>query len=208
MRVMIPMIYYYLNAQILPLFKKLVYNVKCKGDVAMNKLLIVVDYQNDFVDGSLGFEGALKIENNIISKIKEFKNNNDQVVFTFDTHSEEYMETMEGKNLPVPHCIKGSNGHKLYGKVANELEGCLSFEKETFGSKELANYLGKNKFDEIVLIGVVTNICVISNAVIAKTMQPNSKIVVDASCCASFNLEMEQKAYDILENLHIKVINR
>ena len=169
------------------------------------KYLIVIDMQNDFIDGALANKDAQKI----IPKIKNYISNWDgYLIFTRDTHYSDYLDTMEGKNLPVPHCIKGSNGHKLYGKVANELEGCLSFEKETFGSKELANYLSKNKFDEIVLIGVVTNICVISNAVIAKTMQPNSKIVVDASCCASFNLEMEQKAYDILENLHIKVINR
>ena len=174
----------------------------------MRKLLVVVDYQKDFVDGTLGFEGALKIENNILNKIQEFKNNKDDIIFTFDTHLDNYMETFEGQNLPVSHCIKGSDGHKLYGRVANELNGCMSIEKETFGSKELANYLLNNKYDEIVLIGVVTNICVISNAVVAKTMQPNTKIIVDAACCASNDLTLEQKAYDILENLHIKVENR
>lgn len=174
----------------------------------MKKLLIVVDYQNDFVDGTLGFKGALDIENNIINKIKEFKELNDQIIYTLDTHTPDYMNTMEGKNLPIPHCIKGSEGHKLFGKVANELKDCLCFEKETFGSKELASYLLNNKYDEITLVGVVSNICVISNAVIAKTMQPNSLICVDAACCASNDLALEQKAYDILENLHIKVINR
>ena len=88
----------------------------------MKKLLIVVDYQNDFVDGTLGFKGALDIENNIINKIKEFKELNDQIIYTLDTHTPDYMHTMEGKNLPIPHCIKGSEGHKLFGKVANELK--------------------------------------------------------------------------------------
>lgn len=174
----------------------------------MSKLLIVIDYQNDFVDGALGFEDAVKIENNILKIIKDFKDNGDQIVYTLDTHNNDYMDTIEGKNLPVPHCIKGSKGHQLYGKVYDELNGCLFFEKETFGSKTLAKYLEENKFEQITLIGVVTNICVLSNAIVAKTIQPNANIVVDAACCASNDLLLEQKAYDILENLHIKVINR
>lgn len=174
----------------------------------MKKLLVVVDYQNDFVDGSLGFAGAVKIESNIHNKINEFKINNYDVVFTYDTHKNDYMKTKEGSKLPIPHCIKGSKGHEVYGIVKNDVAGCVTFEKETFGSKELANYLLDNKYDEIVLIGVVTNICVLSNAVIAKTIQPNSNIVVDASCCASNDEVIEQKAYDILENLHIDVMNR
>lgn len=174
----------------------------------MKKLLIVVDYQNDFVDGSLGFEDAIKIENNIHNIISNFKNTNDDVIFTLDTHYSNYMETKEGEKLPVPHCIKGTDGHNIYGIINNDSKDYLKIEKITFGSIELANYLMEHQYDEITLVGVVTNICVLSNAVIVKTTLPNAKIIVDASCCASNDLSLEQKAYDILENLHIEIVNR
>lgn len=174
----------------------------------MKKLLVVVDYQNDFVDGSLGFEDAKCIENNLVNLIKEYKNNNDEVVFTYDTHYENYMATIEGNNLPIPHCIKGTDGHELFGKVKELADNCLKFEKETFGSKELAKFLENKNYQSITLVGVVTNICVLSNAIVAKTITPNTPIFVDASCSASNDKVMEQKAYDVLENLHIKVINR
>ena len=174
----------------------------------MKKLLIVVDYQNDFVDGSLGFENAVKIENNIHDLINKFKSNNDDIIFTLDTHYIDYMETTEGKKLPVSHCVKGTEGHNLYGKIKDDSKEHLQIEKVTFGSIELAKYLMNNHYDEITLIGVVTNICVLSNAVIVKTTLPNAKIIIDASCCASNDLVLEQKAYDILENLHMEVVNR
>jgi len=174
----------------------------------MKKLLVVVDYQNDFVDGSLGFDAAKNIENNIVNLIKKYQNSNNEIVFTYDTHFENYMETIEGENLPVPHCIKGSKGHELFGKVKELAVNCLAFEKETFGSKEFASFLEDKNYESITFVGVVTNICVLSNAIVAKTIKPNIPIFVDASCCASNDLVMEEKAYDILENLHIKVINR
>lgn len=173
----------------------------------MKKLLVVIDYQNDFVDGSLGFERAKEIENNIVNKILKYKDENQDVVFTLDTHYENYMSTKEGKNLPVPHCLKGQKGHELFGKVKDLSKGYLLIEKETFGSKDLMKYLENNKYDQVELIGVVTNICVISNAVIVKAILPNAEIIVDAACSASNDLEMESKALDILRNLHIKVIN-
>ena len=147
----------------------------------MKKLLIVVDYQNDFVDGSLGFENAVKIENNIHDLINKFKSNNDDIIFTLDTHYIDYMETTEGKKLPVSHCVKGTEGHNLYGKIKDDSKEHLQIEKVTFGSIELAKYLMNNHYDEITLIGVVTNICVLSNAVIVKTTLPNAKIIIDAS---------------------------
>ncbi|MDU5922401.1 MAG: isochorismatase family protein, partial [Finegoldia magna] len=88
----------------------------------MDKLLIVVDFQNDFVDGALGFDGADKLEDRICERIKKAREDNEQIIFTFDTHEENYLNTQEGKFLPVEHCIKGSNGHKLYGKVAELVE--------------------------------------------------------------------------------------
>lgn len=174
----------------------------------MKKLLIVVDYQNDFVDGALGFEKAKKLENNIINKIREYKKNDDEIIFTLDTHYDNYMTTKEGENLPIPHCIKGTKGHELYGKVKDLANNYLQIEKETFGSKELMKYLLDKEYSSVELIGVVTNICVISNAIIVKAVLPNVEIFVDASCSSSNDEVLEKKALDILKNLHIKIINK
>lgn len=175
------------------------------------KLLIVVDYQKDFVDGALGNPAAAAIEENIVKKIEEYRGlgENGQVIFTYDTHGENYMETQEGVNLPVPHCIEGTEGWELYGKVAGmREEGDVYFAKRTFGSIELGDYL-KDKGDEyesVEFCGVVTNICVISNMVVTKAAMPEVPIFVDASCCASNDPVLEAKAYDIMENLHAKVL--
>lgn len=171
----------------------------------MKKLLIVVDYQNDFVNGSLGFPKAIDIEENIVKKINEYIKNNDEIIFTLDTHYENYMKTKEGENLPIPHCIKDTKGHELYGKVKDLANGHLLIEKETFGSKELMKYLENKEYKSVELIGVVTNICVLSNAVIVKAMLPNTEIIVDSSCLSSNDEVLEQKALDILKNLHIIV---
>ena len=157
----------------------------------MKKLLIVVDYQNDFVDGALGFSKAIDIEKNIINKIKEYQNNNDEIIFTLDTHYENYMNTKEGENLPVPHCIKGSKGHDLYGRVKELANGYLLIEKETFGSKKLMKYLENKEYQSVELIGVVTNICVISNAVIVKAMLPNTEIIVEGPYIEPEEIEEE-----------------
>lgn len=172
----------------------------------MKKLLIVVDYQNDFVNGSLGFNGAEKLENKIIEKISEYKDND--VIYTLDTHNENYMDTMEGKNLPVKHCIKNSEGWNLYGRLKDLLKDNQCFEKETFGSTKLFDYLLNNNYESIELVGLVSNICVISNAIIAKTALPEAEIIVDASCTASFDDSLNQKALDVMEGLQIKIINR
>ncbi|MDD2497941.1 MAG: cysteine hydrolase [Desulfitobacteriaceae bacterium] len=175
----------------------------------MKKILVVVDYQNDFVTGSLGFEKAVELEKAICAKIEQYKENGDEVVFTFDTHFCSYLMTQEGKNLPVPHCYWHTEGWNLYGKVA---ELCHDrdrrFEKETFGSIELAHYLKENEYDCVELVGVVSNICVITNAVLAKTVLPESEIIVDASCTASFDNSLNEKALDVMDGLQIKVINR
>jgi len=180
----------------------------------MEKLLVVIDYQNDFVDGTLGFEKAKTLEGDIHAKIKKYLENGDKVVFTYDTHYEEYLETREGKNLPVVHCIKGTNGHKLYGKINEFLnvENTFHYEKEGFGISpkdmiKLANEVG-NDIKEIEIVGVVTNICVISNIVMFQSQYRNADIIVDASLCASFDDKLHEKALDVAEGLQIKVINR
>lgn len=173
----------------------------------MKKLLVVVDYQNDFVSGSLGFPKAVELEKSICNKIKEYRQNNDTVIFTLDTHENDYMQTQEGQNLPVPHCIKNTDGIKLYGKVAElVLPDDIMMEKNTFGAKGLAKYFEQNSYDLVEFVGVVSNICVISNAVIAKAFLPEAEIVIESSCVASNDDTMNEKALDVMKGLQMKVL--
>ncbi|NLJ32038.1 MAG: cysteine hydrolase [Clostridiales bacterium] len=175
----------------------------------MKKLLIVVDYQNDFVTGSLGFPKAKELERRICEKIQACRENGDEVVFTFDTHTEDYLNTQEGKNLPVPHCVSGTDGWRLYGSVAAlREEGDRQFKKPCFGSAELFDYLRGREWESVELVGLVSNICVISNAVLAKTALPEVPVLVDAACTASYDEELNRKALDILEGLQVIVTNR
>ncbi|MEM1485626.1 isochorismatase family cysteine hydrolase [Oscillospiraceae bacterium PP1C4] len=175
----------------------------------MKKLLVVVDYQNDFVSGSLGFPKAAELEEVICRKIEQYKTRGDTVAFTFDTHDADYLQTQEGRNLPVEHCVKGTQGWQLYGKVAaccDETTPC--FYKLAFGSMELARYVQAEHYDEIELCGLVSNICVISNAVLLKAALPEAVVCVDANCTASFDCVMNEKTLDVMEGLQIKVSNR
>ncbi|HMM00256.1 MAG TPA: isochorismatase family cysteine hydrolase [Bacilli bacterium] len=172
----------------------------------MKKLLVVVDYQKDFVDGSLGFPGAEKLLPYILDLINEYDVNGDDVVFTKDTHSDNYLSTIEGKHLPVKHCIPGTPGYAFYGPLEEISQDHLVFDKPTFGSAKLFDYLREHNYEEITLVGLVSNICVLSNAVLAKTALPESHILVDTKGADSFDKEMQAKGYDILRNLHISVI--
>lgn len=174
----------------------------------MKKLLIIVDYQNDFVDGALGFEGAELISKVIKEKIETYLNNDHHIIYTFDTHNEDYMNTVEGSKLPVPHCLKGSKGWEIKDEVNYLNKAIKTFEKPTFPSLELANYLKENPYDEVELCGLVSNICVISNAVMVKAALPNAKIFIDALATDSFDKALQEKCFDVLEGLHIEVINR
>lgn len=173
----------------------------------MKRCLIVVDYQNDFVDGSLGFDGAQLLEQPIIGKIREYHNNGDEVVFTFDTHNENYLETLEGKYLPIKHCLENTSGHELYGKVAEEVKDTdKTFNKNCFGSGELYEYLKTEKFKSIELIGLVSNICVLANAVLAKTAQPETNVIVDSHCTAGFDARLHEAAVDVMKGLQVEVV--
>jgi nicotinamidase-related amidase len=175
----------------------------------MNRLLIVVDYQNDFVSGSLGFEGADKIEDRILELIKEFKENRDFICFTKDTHENDYMSTVEGSNLPISHCVKGTKGHDLTPRVEFEVGFNPVFEKNTFPSLELGNFIHglSPMINEIYLCGLVSDICVFSNAIIAKAAaNKNCKIKVVKDATSSNNLEAQDKAFEMLEHLHIEII--
>jgi len=173
----------------------------------MKRLLIVVDMQNDFVDGALGFEGADRIIPGIISRIEDYEIKGDEIVYTLDTHSDSYMNTQEGRNLPVPHCIKGSEGHKLVPALRSALGNKKCFEKPTFGSLELANYIAERsaEYSSIELCGLVSNICVISNALIAKAAAPEAEIIVDSSLTASFDPKLGEEVFDILKGVQVTV---
>lgn len=175
----------------------------------MKKCLIVVDFQNDFIDGALGFKDAIEIKPFILKKINEYKENNDDVIYTLDTHKENYLDSEEGKNLPVIHCVLGTHGHNIESDVKSMItDSDQQFIKYSFPSLELGNYLREHPYDEIELCGLVSNICVLSNAVIAKSALPNAHIVVDNLATKSFDPVLHEKAMDILEGLHVEVRNR
>lgn len=172
----------------------------------MQRCLIVVDYQNDFVLGSLGFPGAEALDALIAEKIKKFRDKGNAVIFTFDTHGADYLKTQEGKNLAVPHCVKGTIGHELYGETAKLIQdGDKCFYKPTFGSDGLYEYLKTTPFERIEFVGLVSNICVITNAVLAKTAQPETPIIVHADCTASHDPKLHRAAIDVMIGLQIKI---
>lgn len=173
----------------------------------MKKALVVVDYQIDFVNGALGFAGAEILDSLIVGKINEYRKDGGKVIFTLDTHTEDYLNTAEGKKLPVPHCIKGTEGHKLYGKTAE----CMRpedtvIEKPSFGSLELIRVLQDGGFDEVELCGLVTDICVVSNAMIAKAALPEARVVVDSKTCASFDKNRHNAALEVMKSVQVDVI--
>ncbi len=171
------------------------------------KALIVVDYQVDFVNGALGFEGAELLEPIILEKIEKTRKDGGKIIFTLDTHSENYLETAEGKKLPVVHCVDGSEGHKLYGKLTDCVQGGdIVIKKPSFGSLELSEVLRENKFDEVELCGLVTDICVVSNAIIAKAALPESRVVVDSKACASFDKSAHDAALKVMKSVQIDVL--
>ena len=175
----------------------------------MRNILLVIDYQQDFVDGALGFLQAVRLEEPIAQKILEYRQNGQEILFTYDTHTADYLNTQEGRNLPVVHCIKGTPGWELYGKVAQLCRDTdTSIEKIAFGSMELAAYLAANQYDQVELVGVVSNICLISDAVLAKAALPEAEIIVDASCVASNDDRLNEAALDVMASMQIRIINR
>lgn len=185
------------------------------------KVLVVVDMQNDFIDGVLGTSEAQAIVPKVVDKIREYEGTDTLLVFTKDTHYENYLETQEGKNLPIPHCIQMTEGWQLnkqissYAKKAKilTLHTCdiinSRIKKETFGSIKLMEILNenKNKIDEIIFIGVCTDICVISNTIMAKAAAPEVLVTVDASCCAGVTPERHKIALEAMKACQINVIN-
>lgn len=171
------------------------------------KVLIVVDMQNDFITGSLGSKEAEAIVPNVKRKIQEYHNEGYDIIYTRDTHYDDYLNTLEGRNLPVPHCIEGSNGWNIVDGLF--VEGSEIINKFTFG------YLGwgsrssvgfnDNEIEEIELCGLCTDICVVSNALILRAMYPDIEITVDSSCCAGVTPEKHESALETMRSCQINV---
>ncbi len=177
----------------------------------MERYLFVIDYQVDFVDGALGFPGAEKLDGLIAEKILSYGPG--RVYFTRDTHFEDYLQTREGRNLPVVHCVRGTPGWQVYGQTAQALAqvGAVAIDKLSFGmdvSDPATAAVLPERADEIELVGLVSNICVVSNAVTLQSKYPQAAIIVDAACTDSFDKGLHEKVLDVLEGLQVKVLNR
>ena len=168
-------------------------------------VLVVVDIQKDFIDGALGTSEAVQIGDNVAEMIKGFDG---EVVFTRDTHFDNYLETKEGKKLPVPHCIKGSDGWQIDKKLeALRLDERKIFDKPTFGSVELADYLKSlTSIECVTVIGLCTDICVISNALLIKANLPEVTIRVVERCCAGVTPESHKNALEAMTMCQIEVV--
>lgn len=173
----------------------------------MKKILVVVDMQNDFIDGSLGTKEAMGIVSNVVNKIKSYDKEN--IYLTMDTHDKNYFNTQEGKNLPVEHCIKGTEGFLLQKDIRELIDENNIVEKITFGSIKLPKLLMYKYPDldiEIEIIGLCTDICVISNALILKAFMPEVKITLDSKCCAGATVEKHNAALDTMRSNQIEII--
>ncbi len=174
----------------------------------MRNVLVVIDMQNDFIDGALGTSEAVAIVPRVVEKIKAYEPQN--IYLTRDTHYENYMETQEGRNLPVEHCIKDTHGWQLRAEIAEAAQGATIVDKPTFGSVELAGKLMVERAQEgleIELVGLCTDICVVSNALLFKAAMPEAPIKVDASCCAGVTPEKHRAALETMRSCQIEVVN-
>ena len=169
----------------------------------MKKLLVVVDMQNDFVTGCLGTKEAQEITGAVAEYVKGFDGD---VVFTRDTHGEDYMNTQEGKKLPVPHCLKGSEGWEIVPELKDLADKVKIFDKPTFGSTELAEYVKNGNYDEVTLIGVCTGICVMSNALLIKAFNIEVPVKVIADLCACVTPDTHQTALDAMATCQVEIV--
>ncbi len=168
------------------------------------KYLIVVDMQKDFINGSLGTPEAVRIVPAVAEYIKNFDG---EIIFTRDAHKDDYINTQEGKNLPVPHCIEGTDGWQIADELKEFSLGKKIFDKPAFGSIELAEYLKeKGDADSITLVGLCTDICVISNAFIIKAVLPEVKVCVVEGCCAGVSPESHERAILSMKTCQVEII--
>ena len=173
------------------------------------RFLIVVDMQNDFIDGSLGTAEARAIVPAVVERIRQAREAGETVIATMDTHEENYLDTREGRYLPVRHCIRNTEGWRIRPEVARLLGGCVSLEKPTFGSMNLFGLLYQLSEGEkeigIELIGLCTDICVVSNALLLKASFPEVRIAVNAACCAGVTPEKHLAALETMRSCQIHV---
>ena len=166
----------------------------------MKKTLIVVDMQNDFIDMALGTKEAVAIVPNVKAKIEAYLAAGDEIIYTRDTHAENYLETPEGKKLPVPHCIRGTKGWEIaQGLYA---EGCRIIDKPNFGWP----HWDRENLEQVELVGLCTDICVVSNALIIKAMFPDAEVSVDARCCAGVTPQTHEAALATMKMCQIQVL--
>ena len=174
----------------------------------MKRTLIVIDMQNDFIDGSLGTPEAQAIVPNVKAKIQEYADRGDEIIFTRDTHQKNYLETPEGRKLPVVHCVKGTKGWEINEKVAKALGEAEILDKPTFGSRELAEKIEKlaeKEELEVTLVGLCTDICVVSNALLIKAYLPEIPVKVVASCCAGVTPASHEAALATMQMCQVKI---
>lgn len=171
----------------------------------MQHILIVVDMQNDFIDGALGSPHAAAIVPLVKQRIETFEG---KIIYTRDTHGEDYLQTREGKYLPVPHCVRGTVGWEIHPAL-RDLPADRIVDKPTFGSTALAEALtrehAREPIADITLIGLCTDICVISNAMLLKAALPEVDIIVDAACCAGVTPESHRTALDAMKSCQILI---
>lgn len=172
----------------------------------MKKTLIVVDMQNDFIDGSLGTKEAQAIVAKVKDKIAECRSRGDEIIFTRDTHSEDYLNTPEGRKLPVEHCIKDTFGWQISDEL--EISNAICIDKKSFGFMgwKLVKEQHGLEFNEIELVGLCTDICVVSNALILKAAFPEVEVTVDASCCAGVTPETHKAALETMKMCQVNII--
>lgn len=166
----------------------------------MKKTLLVIDMQKDFIDGSLGTKEAVAVVDNVKKKIAEYQANNDEIIFTRDTHQADYLNTNEGRHLPVEHCIEGTAGWQIWEGL--EVPEAIYIDKPTFGYLKWGDYA----LEEVEIVGLCTDICVVSNALIIKALYPEIRVTVDAGCCAGVSPESHKAALLTMKMCQVEVI--
>ena len=172
----------------------------------MRKILLVIDMQNDFIDGALGTPEAAAIVDSVVEEIRKYPA--EDVFATRDTHAKNYLDTQEGRNLPVTHCVKGTPGWELNSRIAAALKNAVVIDKPTFGSRELAERmvrLAREEELDITLVGLCTDICVVSNALLIKAFLPETPVRVISTCCAGVTPESHRAALKTMRMCQIQV---
>lgn len=171
----------------------------------MSKVLVVVDMQNDFITGSLGTREAQNIVQAVAEKIRQRKSEGYEILVTLDTHGIDYLNTQEGRKLPVEHCIRGTDGWQLQNDIATAVGDSRRYEKVAFGSKELIQDLVQMNPESIEFVGLCTDICVVSNVLGVKAWLPETPVCVDSRCCAGVTPQSHQAALETMASCQVEI---